>query len=360
MRKLAFAAIPGPNGTYTIYQTLRAQLSKYSDWDILCVTLGKAEHSFVQPEFIDSGCVSILPFETNHQKLVKGFLNWCIKEAISVLIPTNSRIIVDCLEQLPKFTKIISRCTHITDDGYVRATTSIHIVDKLIAISPRQVKDLVDIYNVPLDLITLIPNGVDVSLLKVMVDKRNFDHKTLRLGYLGRLENLHKGVMYMPAILTRLDSANINYQLNIAGNGELENNLKTAFKYKNNSDEKKVVFHGVVARDKIPFFFRNIDILLFPSNSDAFGISVVEGMASGCVPIASKIDDVTDFIIQDRITGMLCNVGDVDAFADAVVDLNKDRMSLKKMSESASKRAEILFDDRDMVLKYIQVLNSVI
>ena len=60
------------------------------------------------------------------------------------------------------------------------------------------------------------------------------------------------------------------------------------------------------------------DIFVLPSTREAFGMVVVEAMASALPVIATKMPGVTDDIIADCRTGLLVPPGDADALAEAV------------------------------------------
>ena len=78
-------------------------------------------------------------------------------------------------------------------------------------------------------------------------------------------------------------------------------------------------------------------------NFEGFGFSLIEAMALGCVPVASKISGVTDWIVRHNETGRLCGIGRTTEFADAIECLARNRELLQRMSHQAAREAQERF-----------------
>ncbi len=86
-------------------------------------------------------------------------------------------------------------------------------------------------------------------------------------------------------------------------------------------------------RTDVPELMRSSDILILPSIEEGFGLVVTEAMGSGCVPLVSEA--CTDLCRHMR-TGMVHSVGDVNAIAEQITLLDRDRMLLEKLRVGAS------------------------
>ena len=110
----------------------------------------------------------------------------------------------------------------------------------------------------------------------------------------------------------------------------------------------------------VPAAMASIDIFLLPSRFEGLPIALLEAMASGCVPVASHIRGVTDFIIEDGVSGLLCPLGSSECFAEAVLRLDRDRDLLARMSVAARRRIEEHFTVGQMVERYDRALLEVL
>lgn len=82
----------------------------------------------------------------------------------------------------------------------------------------------------------------------------------------------------------------------------------------------RISFLGFVQHHNLEAHYRNADILVNPSLSEAFGMSLVEAMAQGTPVIASKIGGMLDIVV-DGETGVLVAPDDPDALATGIIQL---------------------------------------
>lgn len=70
-------------------------------------------------------------------------------------------------------------------------------------------------------------------------------------------------------------------------------------------------------RMELPQILSGYQILLFPSRSEGYPLSLVEAMACGLAPVASMIPGVVELVESGR-NGLVCPPGDSDAFITAL------------------------------------------
>ena len=101
------------------------------------------------------------------------------------------------------------------------------------------------------------------------------------------------------------------------------------------------------------------DLLLMPSEMESFGLAALEAMACKVPCIATRVGGVPE-LIDDGVTGLLFQVGDVDGMAKGALSLLNDPVRLDAMRESARKTAQTRFCASLVVPQYIRYYESVL
>ena len=92
-------------------------------------------------------------------------------------------------------------------------------------------------------------------------------------------------------------------------------------------------------------------VFLLPSETESFGLSALEALASGVPVVASRVGGLPE-VIQDGETGILCPVGDLDAMAAGARDLLRDGARWRAMSRRAAADARERFNRDTIVAQY--------
>jgi glycosyltransferase involved in cell wall biosynthesis len=93
------------------------------------------------------------------------------------------------------------------------------------------------------------------------------------------------------------------------------------------------------------------DLYLLPSQSESFGLSALEALASGVPVVASRVGGLPE-VVRDGETGWLFPIGDVDAMADAAIALLRDPERWRVVSAAAAADARARFATDDIVSQY--------
>lgn len=92
------------------------------------------------------------------------------------------------------------------------------------------------------------------------------------------------------------------------------------------------------------------DVYVFPSESESFGLSALEALASGVPVVGARVGGVPD-VVRDGITGALLPLGDVDGMAEATVRF-LDPVRWAEASRAAQDDAHARFATADVVARY--------
>jgi N-acetyl-alpha-D-glucosaminyl L-malate synthase BshA len=102
----------------------------------------------------------------------------------------------------------------------------------------------------------------------------------------------------------------------------------------------KVRFLGEI--EKVEPIVAAADVALFPSESESFGLAMLEAQACGVPVVASRVGGLPEVVLHGE-TGLLEEVGDVDAMAAGLTALLQDEPRRKAMGEAGARRARELF-----------------
>lgn len=176
----------------------------------------------------------------------------------------------------------------------------------------------------------LMSRGVDTD--KFSPEKRTVDDGVFRLGSVGRLRAEKNVRMLVELERNLLAAGKSNFEFLIVGEGTereyLEKNLKHA------------KFTGFLSGDELSEAYANMDIFVFPSETDAFGNVAQEAHASG-VPAIVSDQGGPKFIVKHGETGFIAK--DLAEFTGYTIGLIDDRAKLDEMKrlsrESAMSRS---------------------
>lgn len=172
----------------------------------------------------------------------------------------------------------------------------------------------------------LLRRGVDTDFFSPQKRKRNGEGFTL--GFVGRLRP-EKNVRFFGEIDSAFRAAGIdNYRYLFVGDGSernwLEHNLSN------------VEFTGEIRGEPLARAYANMDLFVFPSQTDAFGNVVLEAMSSG-VPAIVMSKGGQKFLIEHDKNGFVVDEGQ---FVDSIVHIVRNSDRLCEMKRAARKFAE--------------------
>lgn len=329
--KIAWCISPIVGGTTTAYRIVGKALRR-AGWEVLGVVAGDNSFCELQQtreaplEFIASGRSDVC-------QVAAEFVRWVEQQKIDIVLSIDSGYAVAAAPALPSSVRFVYRCPSITRHIYSIAAANSGRADMIVVPSPRQHRDLTRDWGVPPSKCTVIPNGVEIDYFKPG-ECRDFN-APLRLVYLGRLDEPSKAVLILPRIGTRLLKSSVEFQLDLIGDGSDGDRLKRAFALSNLSD--RINFHGTLQPQKTLPLLQRAHVFVLPSRFEGMPWSLLETMSCGCVPVASRIEGVTDSIIGHGLDGFLCRVGTPADFASVIVRLAGNRNLLKSMSKTARK-----------------------
>ena len=117
--------------------------------------------------------------------------------------------------------------------------------------------------------------------------------------------------------------------------------------------------HFLGKQDNVHELLPLADLMLMPSEMESFGLAALEAMACRVPAIATRVGGVPE-LIDDGTNGILCEVGDVDAMAQAAIDLLSDAERMEAMSAAARKTARDHFCASGIITKYEEYYRQIL
>jgi L-malate glycosyltransferase len=142
----------------------------------------------------------------------------------------------------------------------------------------------------------------------------------------------------------------------IAGDGSLRSELEELAAELGISE--KVKFLGW-QKDLDPFY-RSLDLLLFNSESDAFGRTVMEAMGYGVPAVASVVEGGTDAVLIHQENGYLIQNHDIQRLADYCLKLMHDEQLYEKFRLSSLELVRNRFTTEKYIQNYLSVFHKVL
>lgn len=194
-----------------------------------------------------------------------------------------------------------------------------------VVLSPNQ--ELVDILGKGTKRVSrLMSRGVDTD--KFSPEKRTVSDNVFRFGFVGRLR-AEKNVRLLADLEKRLlEKGKTNFQFLIVGEGNerewLEKNMTRA------------EFTGFLDGEKLSEAYANMDVFVFPSETDAFGNVAQEANASG-VPSIVTNQGGPKFIIKHNESGFIAkNFEDFVKYSLRLMNNPEKLETMKKQSRASA------------------------
>ncbi|WP_288129619.1 glycosyltransferase [Microbulbifer sp.] len=149
------------------------------------------------------------------------------------------------------------------------------------------------------------------------------------------------------------------YRIVIAGKGPELGRLRTLAQ---ELGAENVVFAGFVSDEEKVALMKLCRAVVFPSHlrSEAFGVTLIEGLMYGKPLISCEIGTGTSFVNQDGETGHVVSPADPAALREAMDDLWYEPATAERMGRAGRRRYEALFTGERMAAAYKKLYHEVL
>jgi len=192
------------------------------------------------------------------------------------------------LPRLPDRMVKLSVIRGVTRENIRDAVYNSEYLDALIGVSPVVQSLLLPRARCPVEV---IPNSVTAqAAILPQLDSK------IRVTYLGRLSQTDKNILLLPEIIEALHEANLDYEFEIIGDGPDRARLVSMLEARGLVDN--VRFLGEMDYSEAEKRLKEAHFMVMPSNHESFGLTLVEAMALGVIPVVSPLP-VFSWILGD-------------------------------------------------------------
>lgn len=196
-------------------------------------------------------------------------------------------------------------------------------------------------HHVPPHKLSVIPWGVDYERFAAPIRKDG----PFTVVYLGQIRP-YKGLPVLLDASTGIEDMRVW----VIGNGHY------ADKCREKADRlglRNVTFWGALPDEEMIPLLKQAHVIVLPSvtRSEAFGIALLEGMAAGCVPVASHLPGVADVVGNE---GFTFPAGNAPALREILTRLRDDAPLRVHLADLAQAKARLYPWDRS-VFRYERV-----
>lgn len=197
----------------------------------------------------------------------------------------------------------------------------------------------------------VMPNGIEYARFarakgrktKIMGRKGPF---ALYVGRIVKEKNVDLIIDSIPSVINRKKVTFV-----LVGKGPYEEDVRN--KIRALGVEENAVLTGFVEDKELPVYYNSAKAFLFPSLFDTQGLSVLESMSRGCVPVVPVSSAPAEFV-KDGKTGFLFR--DEKEFPEKIIQA----LECEKKIRDSAKKVAAEYDIKKVERKYAELYESLI
>jgi glycosyltransferase involved in cell wall biosynthesis len=239
-------------------------------------------------------------------------------------------------------------------------------IDASVGVSPDVSSAIQSVFKTKALQTVTIENGVDTDLFGRRRDVRGLraslglTDRDIVIGTVGNLKTVKNHLLLLQAF-AKVAEKRENVKLLIVGRGSMvesddtEDDLRLFVN--NHRLAQRVLFLGY--RTDIPMLLDVMDIFCLTSLREGLPLSLMEAMATGLPVIGTNVQGIRD-VITPNVTGMLIELGDVTALANALIGLIGDERWRTSLGSAGREKALEKYSLQRCVREYEQLFSSLV
>ncbi|HJU12041.1 MAG TPA: glycosyltransferase [Candidatus Binataceae bacterium] len=216
--------------------------------------------------------------------------------------------------------------------------------DGILADSSGIISDIESAYQLRFDQakLGLVCHGLEDWSVQQATEPKQLPPGALRVLFVGRLE-MRKGIDVLLQVAKAILPVCPQVHFDIVGDATLPGPNNLTFRAVFDADPEadavrsRVHFHGEVSETALRGFYKTCDVFVAPSRFESFGLILLEAMMFAKPVIGCRAGGMTE-IIEDGITGLLAEPGNVESLSRCLCQLLADPGLRVRLGEAARRR----------------------
>jgi glycosyltransferase involved in cell wall biosynthesis len=324
------------------------------------------------PKGLEDMTISMLLGEAGEQKKeLDHMVDWLEQHCHADIIHLSNALLIGLAKRIKERLNVKVVCTlqdedvwvNAMDDNFKNKTWSLmkeraKDVDIFFAVSSYYAKEMQPILDIPDEKLFIHHITIDPADYSY----QNTSEKPLNIGYISRMcESNGLEVLVDAYILLKKAPEWQDVKLIITGGytGENDKFVKAIKKkIKASGLEKEVEFHKDF-EDGRHEFFKKVSMISVPVlDGEAFGLYLLESMASG-VPVVQPALGAFPEIVEKTSGGIIYEPNTPEQLAKALAELLGDREKLNRLSAAGQQGVEQKFNIHQQAGKIVHIYNSI-
>lgn len=183
----------------------------------------------------------------------------------------------------------------------------------------------------------------------------NIPEDAMVIGFVGRVVP-DKGIKALVQAFEKLQEVVPESFLLLVGEPETIHGTLDDKTIESMKSNEHILYNGEFVDDVLPYYAA-MDIVVYPSRHEGFGLTLLEAAALGLSTITCKVTGCVDAVV-DNITGLIVEVDNVQQLFSAMLRLVKDSELRKELGQQGRQRAKDIYDSELLIAKHIDLYKS--
>ena len=234
---------------------------------------------------------------------------------------------------------------------------------RIIAISPSQVHDLAEKYNIaPPNKFRMIPIAVDISRFQNIKRDKSYSKSvgipedSFIIGMIARLVPI-KNIPLIFKVMHILHTSGHKVHLLLVGDGEPEYHQYLETMCRDMGLKDYVHFTGWDL--DVEHIYASMDLFVLTSLNEGTPVTILEAMAANIPVVSTDVGGVKDILLDNR-NGLLCKSNDEKDMAEKILKIMNDKDLRTKVVKNGAEFVEQYYDYTRMVSNIDQLYTELI